>query len=217
MSDNGAEMPSDPDELSQETDELVPLFAPGTREDEEEDLLQEWTTAPEEEQINRLTGRPDWKAKATIVGLTLLGIAAVVFMVQVIGGGTSGQRSKDVNAPDRVAAIEKMERRQARQNAAIRERARARKERRRIARQKAIRQRRQAQREAEREPKAATSAPIQTASSEALTPAPQASPPPAGTPVTAPAPAPTPSPLPAPVVPAEASPGQAAEAFGPGP
>jgi len=219
MSDNGEEMSIDPDELSEETDELVPLFAPGTREDEEEELLQEWATAPEDEQITRLTRRPDWQAKATIFGLALLGVAAVVFMVHVIGGGTSGRSSKDVNAVDRVAAIEKMERRQARQKAAVRERAKARQEQRRIARQKAIRKRRQARRKTEREPKADTSASTQTASSEESTPAPSASPPPAPTPAPAPAPGPTASPSrpPAPVVPAEASPGQAAEAFGPGP
>lgn len=219
MSDNGEEMPIDPDESSEETDELVPLFAPGAREDDEEEVLQEWATAPEEEQITRLTRRPDWQAKATIFGLAALGVAAVVFMVHVLGGGASDDRSAGVEAANRTAAIEKMERREARQKAAVRERANAHQRQRRIARRKAIRERRQARREAERESKTDTSAPAEATLSGTSATEPSASPPPASEPAPAPVPTPPPAPAASPVraAPTQATPGQAADAFGPGP
>jgi len=220
MSDDGEEeMPIEPNEAAEQTDDLVPLFEPGQRDEEEAELLEAWASAPEEEQIAQLTGRGDQPVKATIALAVLAGVAALVFMVVTLtGGGSSTQDSPEGDVTNSQAVSMKLvEERRAHRRAVLRRRAETRQK----DRRRAARRARKRARKAEIASRRAQHAEASTESSSAVadaTSATSASPPPSVTPSPAPTPVPAPAPAPAPSQePAPATAGQAADAFGPGP
>jgi len=189
-------------------DDPVPLFSPGVREEEETELLEKWATASEDEQIAQLTDRPEWSRKAIIGGAAVVAAAAIVFATtNLTGGGPSSQSRPNTEVKQQATfAAELAEQRRANRKVALLKRAKARQKQRRLAKQRARQRARQAQQEATSEP--AVEIPVQTEEPSAPPPTPPTSPP-----VSPPPPAPDP----APAAPAPATPGQAVDAFGPGP
>ena len=217
MSDDGEEeMPIEPNEAAEQTDDLVPLFEPGQRDEEEAELLEAWASAPEEEQIAQLTGRGDQPVKATIALAVLAGVAALVFMVVTLtGGGSSTDDTPQVDVNNQAASMKLVEARRAHRRAVLRRRAEVRQKRKRMATRRARQRARKAEiasRRAQQAEPATESSPaeVNTAIPSSPSSAPSATP--SSAPVPAPAPAPAPSQEPAP-----ATAGQAADAFGPGP
>lgn len=207
---NGNELPVEPEpDTEVPEEELVPLLSPGAREEEENELLEEWAAASDEEQIERLTYRRDWLPKLAIGGMALLAVFAVVFAaISTIGGDQENVPTADPQARNDVAALAKAKQRQARRVAAIRKREKIRQEKKRLAKQKARREARQVRMKATSEPEATaateTSSPLETS-------------PPSPPPAPVPTPPPPATPAPVPQTPAPATAGQAADAFGPGP
>jgi len=191
-------------------DDPVPLFSPGAREEAETELLEAWTASSEEEQITQIARRPAWPSRLMISAAALVATAIVVLaLVNLTGQNTRTDPTLSPEARQRATANAKVvERRRARRQAALRERAKARHRKWQIAKQKARQRARLAEQAAPAEP--AVEVPVQTQQSSPPAPEPPPSPPSPVSPS-------TPPPDPAPSSPEPATPGQAIEAFGPGP